>query len=69
MAHSQYNKKRSGGFFMIILGALLFMLAPSQLTNSPELGGAVIIFGFIIGGIGFYIQFVKGKSRVKNDTN
>jgi len=69
MAHSQYNKKRSGGFFMIILGALLFMLAPSQLTDSPELGGIVIIFGFIIGGIGFYIQFVKGRSRVKNDTN
>ncbi len=69
MAHSQYNKKRSGGFFMIILGALLFMLAPSQLTDSPELGGVVIIFGFIIGGIGFYIQFVKGRSRVKNDTN
>ncbi len=69
MAHSQHNKKRSSGFFMIILGALLFMLAPSQLGDSPELGAAVIIFGFIVGGIGFYIQFVKGKSRVKNDTN
>ena len=69
MAHSQHNKKRSGGFLMIILGALLFMLAPSQLSDSPESGGAAIIFGFIVGGIGFYIQFVKGKSRVKNDTN
>ena len=69
MAHREYNKKSSGGFFMIILGALLFMLAPWQLSDSPELGGVAIIFGFIIGGIGFYIQFVKGKSRVKNDTN
>ena len=59
MAHSQHNKKRSGGFFMIILGALLFMLAPSQLGESPELGGAVIIFGFIVGGIGFYLRFVR----------
>jgi len=69
MAHSQHNKKRSRGFLMIILGALLFMLAPTQLSDSPELGGIAIIFGFIVGGIGFYIQFVKGKSRVKNDTN
>ena len=65
MAHSQHNKKRSRGFFMIILGALLFMLAPTQLSDSPELGGAAIIFGFIVGGIGFYTQFVKGKSSKK----
>ena len=62
MAHSEHNKqRRSGGFFLIIFGAILFMLAPWQLSETPELGFAAIVFGFIIGGIGFYLQFVKGK--------
>jgi vacuolar-type H+-ATPase subunit I/STV1 len=62
MAHSEHNKQRkSGGFFLIIFGAILFMLVPWQLSDSPELGFAAIVFGFIIGGIGFYIQFVKGR--------
>ncbi len=62
MAHSEYNKqRRSGGFFLIIFGAILFMLAPWQLSETPELGFAAIVFGFIIGGIGFYLQFVKGR--------
>ena len=62
MAHSEHNKqRRSGGFFLIIFGAILFMLAPWQLSETPELGFAAIVFGFIIGGIGFYLQFVKGR--------
>ena len=62
MAHSEHNRqRRSGGFFLIIFGALLFMLAPWQLSEAPELGFVAIIFGFIIGGVGFYIQFVKGR--------
>ena len=66
MAHSDHNKqRRSGGFFLIIFGAILFMVAPLQLVETPELGFATIIFGFIIGGIGFYIQFVKGRNVSK----
>jgi len=62
MAHRGYNKqRRGGGFFLIILGAILFMIAPWQLAETPELGWTVIIFGFLIGGIGFYLNFVKGR--------
>lgn len=65
MAHNEHNKqRRGGGFFLIILGALLFMIAPWQLGNTPELGWAAIIFGFIVGGVGFYLQFVKVRRRI-----
>ena len=37
------------------------MVAPLQLAETPELGWATIIFGFLIGGIGFYLNFVKGR--------
>ena len=65
MAHREYNKQRRGtGFFLIIFGAILFMVAPWQLAETPELGWTVIIFGFLIGGIGFYLNFVKGRGKV-----
>ena len=65
MAHREYNKQRRGtGFFLIIFGAILFMVAPWQLAETPELGWTVIIFGFLIGGIGFYLNFVKGRSKI-----
>ena len=37
------------------------MVAPLQLAETPELGWAAIIFGFLIGCIGFYLNFVKGR--------
>jgi len=62
MAHTEHNKsKRSPGFLLIILGAILFMLSPSQLNDSPDIGRAAIILGFIIGGFGFYVQFFRKK--------
>ena len=63
MAHDEHNKRKSGGFLLIILGALIFFLAPTYLTDSPELGGAAIAFGFIIGGIGFYMTFLRKRKR------
>ena len=64
MAHREYNKQRRGtGFFLIIFGAILFMVAPWQLAETPELGWTTIIFGFLIGGIGFYLNFVKGRGK------
>jgi len=65
MAHKVHNRQRlGGGFFLIIFGAILFMVAPWQLAETPELGWAAIIFGFLMGGIGFYLNFVKGRSKV-----
>lgn len=61
MAHSEHNRRRSGGFFLIILGALIFVTTPLYLNESPELGAAAIVFGFAVGGIGFYLNFVRKR--------
>ncbi len=64
MAHNQHNQsKRSGGFFLILLGALIFITAPIYLQDNPELGIAAITLGFIVGGIGFYVKFIKNRAR------
>jgi len=66
MAHKDYNKPRkSGGFFLIIFGALLFILAPTYLADSPELGFVAIVFGFVIGGLGFYLNFLRGRGKIR----
>jgi len=66
LAHNAHNKQRkSGGFFLIIFGAILLFLAPNIHGNNPELGIASLVGGLILGGIGFYIQFIaKKKSTV-----
>jgi hypothetical protein len=62
MVHNEHNKpKRSGSLLLIILGAILFMIGPTQYQNSPELGILAIVSGFILGGIGFYLKYVKGR--------
>ena len=62
MAHSEHNRsKKSGGFVLIILGALLLFLAPNVNPTSPELGMLSLVGGIIIGGTGFYIKFIKTK--------
>ena len=35
MVHGDHNKNRSGGFFLIILGALIFITSPLYLADSP----------------------------------
>ena len=66
MAHSEHNraKKRNSWFLLIILGALLLFLAPNIHPNNPETGVAALVFGIIIGSIGFYIRFLKKSKRV-----
>nr|AIF21878.1 hypothetical protein [uncultured marine thaumarchaeote SAT1000_06_B02] len=60
--HNEHNKsKRSGSLLLIILGAILFMIGPTQYQNSPELGILALVSGFILGGIGFYLKYVRGK--------
>ena len=64
MAHREHNKsKSSGGFFLILFGALVFITVPIYMQDSPELGFAAIIFGFIVGGLGFYIKFLKYRVK------
>ena len=60
MAHNEHNKpKRSGAFFLIILGAFLFMVSPTWFKDDPTMGFAMIGLGFVIGGLGFYLRFVR----------
>jgi len=64
MAHDEYNKpRRSGAFFLIIFGALIFVIAPTFLIDDPELGAVAIFAGFLIGGLGFYLHFVRGRRK------
>ena len=52
---------------MIIAGALLLMVSPTQYSTYPELSIAGLIFGFIIGGIGFYLKFIQGR-KARNES-
>lgn len=64
MAHSEYNRSRkSGGFALIIMGALLLFLAPNIHPTMPALGTAALVGGALVGGIGFYLKFIRGRSR------
>jgi len=42
---------------------LLFVISPSVLSDDPELGAVAIIGGFLIGGLGFYLHFVRGRRK------
>ncbi|MFQ5476732.1 MAG: hypothetical protein ACE5DT_06865 [Nitrosopumilus sp.] len=64
MVHGEHNKARnSGGFALIILGALLLFLAPNISPSMPELGTMSWVGGLVFGGIGFYLKFIR--TRVK----
>ena len=61
MAHSEHNRPKGSGMVMIAIGILIFVFAPSYFKNDMIGGMAIIIFGFAIGGLGFYISFFKKK--------
>ena len=64
MVHGEHNSSRnSGGFALIILGALLLFLAPNIYQDMRELGSLSLIGGIIIGSIGFYLKFLKGRVK------
>jgi membrane-bound ClpP family serine protease len=64
MVHNQHNKSRnSGGFALIILGALLLFLAPNINPTSPELGILALVGGIFIGILGFYLKFIRNKEK------
>ena len=64
MAHSQHNRsKNSGGFVLIILGALLLFLAPNINPTDSTLGTLALVGGLVIGGIGFYLRFIRNRQK------
>ncbi len=66
MVHSGHNRARnSGGFALIIFGALLLFLAPNIYPSMPELGTISLVGGAVIGSIGFYLKFIR--TRVKEE--
>ncbi len=63
MAHSEHNRPKGSGMVLIAIGILIFVFAPRYFKNDIIAGLAIIIFGFSIGGLGFYISFVRKKRR------
>ncbi|MCH2407215.1 MAG: hypothetical protein MK224_04560 [Candidatus Nitrosopelagicus sp.] len=61
MYHNEHNKPKRSGLFLIVFGAVLLIVAPTQYENSQELGMLALIGGFIMGGLGFYLKYVKKK--------
>ena len=61
MVHNEHNKPKRSGLFLIVLGAVLLIVAPTQYENSQELGMLALIGGFIMGGLGFYLKYAKKK--------
>ncbi|MDE1862816.1 MAG: hypothetical protein KGI33_07880 [Thaumarchaeota archaeon] len=61
MAHSEHNRPKSGGMILIAIGILIFVFAPNYFKTDATAGLAVILFGFVIGGLGFYISFFRKK--------
>ncbi len=62
MAHSEHNRsKKSGAFALIIFGAFLFVSAPLFFGPGTMEGGVAIVLGFVVGGIGFYLGFIRKK--------
>lgn len=61
MAHSEHNRPKGSGMILIAIGILIFVFAPSYFKNDIAGGLGIIIFGFAIGGIGFYISLLQEK--------
>jgi len=60
MAHSEHNRPKGSGVILIAIGILIFFFVP-QYTKDLVGGMALIILGFVLGGIGFYIAFLKKR--------
>jgi len=61
MAHSEHNRPKSSGIILIAIGILIFFFAPKYYKQDLVGGLAAIILGFVLGGIGFYIAFLKKR--------
>ncbi|MCS5528036.1 MAG: hypothetical protein NZ747_02040 [Nitrosopumilus sp.] len=64
MVHGEYNRsKNSGGFALIILGALMLIIGPQEAIVPKSLSVIVWVGGMLIGGIGFYLKFIKNRVK------
>jgi len=61
MAHSEHNRPKGSGMVLIAIGILIFIFAPGYFKQDVAGGVFVIIMGFVLGGIGFYISFLKKR--------
>lgn len=61
MAHSEHNKPKGSGMILIAIGILIFVFAPGYFKQNIIGGLAIIIMGFVLGGLGFYIAFLKKR--------
>ena len=64
MVHGEHNKSRnSGGFALIILGALMLIVGPQEAIVPKSMSVIVWVGGIAIGGIGFYLIFIKNRVK------
>jgi len=66
MVHGDHNKSRNNGSFaLIILGALMLIIGPREDIVPKNLTVIVWLAGIIIGSIGFYLKFFRGRIKQK----
>jgi len=63
MAHNEYNRPRGSGMILIAIGILIFVFAPGYIKNDLGAGIVVVVIGFLVGGLGFYIAFLKKRKN------
>jgi hypothetical protein len=62
--HDEHNRpKKSGGFFLVIFGAFLLIIAPTIYPQTASLGILAFAAGLIVGGLGFYLRFIKKQRQ------
>ena len=62
MAHSEHNRPKGSGVILIAIGILIFFFAPRYYTKDLIGGLVLIILGFVLGGVGFYLAFFKKRT-------
>jgi hypothetical protein len=61
MAHSEHNRPKGTGVILIAIGIIIFFFAPSYSKHSLIERIIITVLGFAIGGMGFYISFLKKR--------
>jgi len=48
---------------LIAIGILIFVFAPGYVKSNTSLGVVAAVIGFLLGGVGFYISFIKKRKN------